>query len=68
MPAELKLIFQQPQVGNIAGGARGFDLGDEMCIRDSIYLLSGRNLWVPILAHGRTDTVAVVAIFMGWAT
>lgn len=33
-----------------------------------IYLLSGRNLWVPILAHGITDTVAVVAIFMGWAT
>jgi len=32
-----------------------------------IYLLSGRNLWVPILAHGITDTVAVVAIFMGWA-
>ena len=33
-----------------------------------IYLLSGRNLWVPILAHGMSDTVAVVAIFMGWAT
>ena len=33
-----------------------------------IYLLSGRNLWVPILAHGISDTVAVVAIFMGWAT
>ena len=33
-----------------------------------IYLLSGRNLWVPILAHGITDTVAVIAIFMGWAT
>jgi membrane protease YdiL (CAAX protease family) len=32
-----------------------------------IYLLSGRNLWVPILAHGITDTVAVVATFMGWA-
>jgi uncharacterized protein len=34
----------------------------------SVYLLSGRNLWVPILAHGLTDTFAVVAIFMGWAT
>jgi membrane protease YdiL (CAAX protease family) len=32
-----------------------------------IYLLSGRNLWVAILAHGITDTVAVVATFMGWA-
>lgn len=32
------------------------------------YLLSGRNLWAPILAHGLSDTIAVVAIFMGWAT
>jgi uncharacterized protein len=32
-----------------------------------VYLLSGRNLWAPVLAHGITDTVAVVAIFMGWA-
>jgi membrane protease YdiL (CAAX protease family) len=34
----------------------------------SVYLLSGRNLWAPILAHGLVDTVVVVAIFMGWAT
>ena len=33
-----------------------------------IYLLSRRNLWAPILAHGISDTFAVVAIFMGWAT
>jgi len=33
-----------------------------------VYLLSGRNLWAPILAHGMSDTFAVVAIFMGWAT
>jgi len=32
------------------------------------YLLSGRNLWAPILAHGLSDTIAVVAIFVGWAT
>jgi len=32
------------------------------------YLLSGRNLWAAILAHGLSDTVAVVALFMGWAT
>jgi len=31
------------------------------------YLLSGRNLWAAILAHGLVDTAAVVAIFMGWA-
>jgi membrane protease YdiL (CAAX protease family) len=31
------------------------------------YLLSGRNLWAPILAHGIADTVAVFIVFMGWA-
>jgi membrane protease YdiL (CAAX protease family) len=31
------------------------------------YLLSGRNLWAPILAHGIADTFAVFAVFMGWA-
>src|ERR1700674_1380514 len=31
------------------------------------YLLSGRNLWAAILAHGISDTLAVLALFMGWA-
>lgn len=31
------------------------------------YLLSGRNLWTAVLAHGLSDTVAVVAYAMGWA-
>ena len=31
------------------------------------YLLSGRNLWTAILAHGISDTFAVAAVFMGWA-
>jgi membrane protease YdiL (CAAX protease family) len=31
------------------------------------YLLSGRNLWAAILAHGISDTSAVLALFMGWA-
>jgi membrane protease YdiL (CAAX protease family) len=30
------------------------------------FLLSGRNLWTPILAHGIADTVAVFVVFMGW--
>jgi membrane protease YdiL (CAAX protease family) len=34
----------------------------------SVYLLSGRNLWAPILAHGISDTFAVVVLFMGWAS
>jgi membrane protease YdiL (CAAX protease family) len=32
-----------------------------------VYLFSGRNLWSAILAHGISDTVAVAAIFAGWA-
>lgn len=31
------------------------------------YLLSRRNLWAAILAHGFMDTIAVVVTFMGWA-
>jgi membrane protease YdiL (CAAX protease family) len=31
------------------------------------YLLSGRNLWAPILAHGISDTLALFVVFMGWA-
>ena len=31
------------------------------------YLLSGRNLWAAILAHGISDTFAVLVLFMGWA-
>lgn len=31
------------------------------------YLVAGRDLCIPILAHGITDTVAVFVVFMGWA-
>lgn len=30
------------------------------------YLISGRNLWTCILAHGFIDTFAIVAAFFGW--
>jgi uncharacterized protein len=32
------------------------------------YLLSRRNLWAAILAHGISDTFALCVVFMGWAT
>jgi membrane protease YdiL (CAAX protease family) len=32
-----------------------------------LYLFTGRNLWACILAHGLSDTFAVVVIFLGWA-
>jgi hypothetical protein len=31
-------------------------------------VLSGRNLWVCILAHGFIDTFGVIALFFGWST
>jgi uncharacterized protein len=34
----------------------------------TVYLIAGRNLWAPILTHGIADTVAVVFVFLGWAT
>jgi membrane protease YdiL (CAAX protease family) len=45
-------ILQSTVSGLILGGA---------------YLLSGRNLWVPILGHGCADTIAVVATAFGLA-
>ena len=33
-----------------------------------VYLLSGRNLWAAILAHGLSDTLAIIVVFMGWAS
>ncbi|MGB6384703.1 MAG: CPBP family intramembrane glutamic endopeptidase [Terriglobales bacterium] len=46
--------------GIVDSGMAGLVLG-------TAYLLSGRNLWVCILAHGLIDTVGVVALFFGWA-
>jgi membrane protease YdiL (CAAX protease family) len=37
-------------------------------ILGGVYLLSGCNLWASILAHGISDTFAVVVVFLGWAT
>lgn len=45
-------ILQSTVSGLILGGA---------------YLLSGRNLWVPILAHGSADTIVILAVLLGWA-
>jgi membrane protease YdiL (CAAX protease family) len=33
----------------------------------TLFLLSGRNLWASILAHGFSDTFAVLAVYLGWA-
>jgi hypothetical protein len=33
----------------------------------SMYLLAGRNLWVAILGHGLSDTMALIVVLLGWA-
>lgn len=53
--------YYQGPAGVIESGMAGLILG-------TAYLLSRRNLWVCILAHGFNDTVAVIAWFMGWAS
>lgn len=45
-------ILQSTVSGLILGGA---------------YLLSGRNLWVSIVAHGCADTIVIAALFVGVA-
>jgi len=48
------------------GPAGVVDSGMAGLILGTAYLLSGRNLWVPILAHGFIDTVGVITLFFGW--
>jgi CAAX protease family protein len=47
--------------GMVDSGMAGLVLG-------AAYILSGRNLWVCILAHGFIDTFGVVGLFFGWLT
>jgi membrane protease YdiL (CAAX protease family) len=53
--------YYKGPVGIVDTGIAGLLLGGS-------YLLSRRNLWVPILAHGFIDTFAVAVAFLGWAT
>ena len=51
--------FYKGPAGIVDSGVAGLILG-------SAYLLSGRNLWTSILAHGFIDTFGVTALFLGW--
>jgi membrane protease YdiL (CAAX protease family) len=42
------------------------DSGMAGLILGAAFILSKRNLWVCILAHGFIDTVGVIALFLGW--
>jgi hypothetical protein len=45
--------------GILDSGIAGFILG-------VAYLISGRNLWAAVLAHGFIDTFVVVTLYFGW--
>lgn len=51
--------FYKGPSGIVDSGMAGLVLG-------AAYILSGRNLWVCILAHGFIDTFGVMALFFGW--
>jgi len=51
--------YYKGPAGVLDSSVAGFILG-------SAYLLTGRNLWAPVLAHGFIDTVGVIAAFFGW--
>jgi len=48
------------------GPAGILDSGVAGVILGAAYMLSGRNLWTSILAHGFIDTFGVMAAFFGW--
>jgi len=50
--------FYQGPAGVIGSTVSGLCFG-------GLYLGSGRNLWLPILAHGLTDTIALGLVYFG---
>ncbi|HEV2842916.1 MAG TPA: type II CAAX endopeptidase family protein [Chthoniobacterales bacterium] len=48
------------------GPAGILDSGVAGVILGAAYMVSGRNLWASILAHGFIDTIGVVVLFFGW--
>jgi CAAX protease family protein len=56
-------------IGHAWKGPGGMiDSGMAGAILGAAYLLSGRNLWVAILAHGLIDTTGIVLLYLGWAS
>lgn len=51
--------YYKGPAGIVDSGVAGLILG-------AAYMLSGRNLWASILAHGFIDTIGVTMLFFGW--
>jgi membrane protease YdiL (CAAX protease family) len=50
--------YYQGASGMVSTGISGLVFG-------TLYLVTGRNLWAPIFAHGIYDTVGFLLIFLG---
>jgi membrane protease YdiL (CAAX protease family) len=67
--AALVLVSVLFGIGHYWKGPGGMvDSGLAGMILGSAYLLSGRNLWVAVLAHGFIDTTGVVLLYFGLAS
>jgi len=67
--AALVLVSVLFGIGHTWKGPGGMvDSGLAGMILGSAYLLSGRNLWVAVLAHGFIDTTGVVLLYFGLAS
>ncbi|HKV80582.1 MAG TPA: CPBP family intramembrane glutamic endopeptidase [Candidatus Sulfotelmatobacter sp.] len=53
--------YYKGPAGIVDSGMAGLVLG-------AAYVLSGRNLWVCVLAHGFIDTIGLIAVFFGWSS
>ncbi len=53
--------YYKGPAGVVDSGMAGLVLG-------AAYVLSGRNLWVCVLAHGFIDTIGLIAVFFGWSS
>jgi hypothetical protein len=53
--------YYKGPAGIVDSGMAGLILG-------AAYVLSGRNLWVCVLAHGFIDTIGLIAVFFGWSS
>jgi CAAX protease family protein len=51
--------YYKGPAGIVNSGVAGLILG-------GAYLLAGRNLWAPVLAHGLMDSVVLIANYFGW--
>ena len=48
------------------GPAGILDSGVAALLLGAAYLLTKRNLWTPVLAHGFIDTIGIVFVYFGW--